>query len=56
MREIAEQNQHRNSTSIRWTDSQMKVVSDTARERRTNVSAMIRDMVIQALRRDGVRI
>ena len=48
--------QLRNTTTIRWTDDQMKIIADTAWERRTSVSEMIREMVSDALSKEGIQI
>lgn len=55
-RAIREEEQMRRITTVRWTDDQMKIIADTAWERRTSVSEMIREMVSDALSKEGIQI
>jgi hypothetical protein len=48
--------QYRNTTTVRWTDAQMRAVCDTAWSRRTSVSKMVREMVTDKLKKEGVEI
>jgi hypothetical protein len=54
--EINPELRYRNTTTIRWTDAQMRTVCDTAWQRRTSVSEMVREMVIEALSKQGVEV
>ncbi|MFC1453015.1 hypothetical protein ACFLSJ_06675 [Verrucomicrobiota bacterium] len=50
---VKESEQLRNTTTVRWSDDQMRIVSDTAWRRRTTVSEMIRGLVMDALGKEG---
>lgn len=41
----------RNPICVRWRDQDYKLVTDTSWERRVRVSVLIRDIVLDALRR-----
>ena len=51
-----EEDLKRNCLTIRWPDAQHKAVVDTAWRRRTSASEMIREMVLDRLRADGVKV
>ncbi|MCE9614807.1 MAG: hypothetical protein K8T26_11060 [Lentisphaerae bacterium] len=39
----------RNALTLRWSDSEMQLVADTAWRRRTSCAAMIREIVLEML-------
>lgn len=46
---LAEEQQLRNTLSIRWRDGEHQAVTEIAWKRRTSASAMIREIVLSAL-------
>ena len=48
-REVPEEEQLRNTLSIRWTDREHKLVCDTAWKNRLSCSQLIRDVVLESL-------
>ena len=54
--ERREEDLKRNCLTIRWPDKQHRTVTDEAWRRRQSASELVREMVIEGLQREGVRI